>query len=213
MRSVVAPHTPVSSVGSSDFPYPFGTYDIQPELDVAGGRLRGSGERPFPRYLVVARRPLAVALRWQSVAAASYIPADLVLVERPIRARYVVDGVTSDMGVDSGGTATIHVYRNGAPDARCAYVDLLAPIAVDPSRAKPVKYVARLDRRPLHRLTLAEQGRARLFFPIRFRRGQPSVRIDIATRGGIPSSDGRRLAAQLGAVELGPAPCRARVVS
>lgn len=213
MRSVVAPHAPVSSVGSRDFPYPFGTYDIQPELVVADGRVRGSGERPFPRYLVVAHRPLAVALRWRTVAAASYIPADLVRVEKPLRARYVVDGVTTDMAIDSGGTATIRVYRDGAPDARCAYVDVLAPTAVDPSRAKRVNYVASLDGRPLHRLTLPQQGRARLFFPLRFLRGRPSLRIDIATRGGIPSFDGRRLAAQVGAVELERAPCRARIVS
>ena len=117
------------------------------------------------------------------------------------------------MAIDSGGTATIRVYRDGAPDARCAYVDVLAPTAVDPSRAKRVNYVASLDGRPLHRLTLPQQGRARLFFPLRFPRGGPSLRIDIATRGGIPSFDGRRLAAQVGAVELERAPCRARILS
>jgi hypothetical protein len=213
MRSVVAPHAPVSSVGSGDFPYPFGTYDIQPELNVADGRLRGSGERPLPRYLVVAHRPLAVALRWRTVAATSYIPADLVRVERPVRARYVVDGVTTDMAIDSGRTATVRVYRDGAPDARCAYVDLLAPAAVDPSRAKRVTYAASLNGRPVHRLTLPQQGAARFFFPLRFRPGEASLRIDIATRGGIRSVDGRRLAAQVGAVELGGTRCRARIVS
>jgi hypothetical protein len=213
MRSVVALRAPASAVGSPDFPYPLGTYDIQPELDVDSGLLRWSGAWPLPRYLVVARQPLAVALRWRNVAGAPHIPADLVRVEQPPRARYAVEGISTDMAVGTNGTATIRVYRDGAAGARCAYVDLVAPKAVDAARAKPVKYLASVDGRPLHRLTLREQERARLFFPLRFRGAKPTLRIDIVTRGGIRFLDGRSLAVQLGAIELESAPCRARIDS
>jgi hypothetical protein len=213
MRSVVAPRAPVSSAGNPDFPYPFGTYDLQPKLDLASGRLSWEGEQPLPRYLVVARRALAVELHWHTVAAASYIPADLVQVDQPPRARYVVDGITQDMAVESDGTATIRVYRDGAASPRCAYVDLLAPTAANPARAKPVEYVASLDGRSLHRLTLPPQGRARVFFPLRFRGRESPIRIDFAARGGIRSVDGRTLAVQLGAIELSPRSCRARIIS
>jgi hypothetical protein len=213
MRSVVAPRAPVSSVGSADFPYPVGTYAIQPELDLGSGRVRWSGPPPLPRYLVVAREPLAVALRWRRVAAAPHVPADLVRVEQPAHARYVVEGISADMAVGAGGEATIRVYRGGAAGARCAYVDLVAPAAADPTRAKPVRYVASMDGRPLHRLSLRERGRARLFFPLRFRGREASLDIVIVTRGGIRSVDGRHLAVHLGAVELAPAPCRATIVS
>jgi hypothetical protein len=117
------------------------------------------------------------------------------------------------MAVTSNGTATIRVYRDGAAGPRCAYVDLVAPTAADPARAKPVKYVASLERRRLHRLTLPQQGRARLFFPLRFRADEQALRIRIATRGGIRFVDGRSLAVQLGAVELSPTRCLARVIS
>lgn len=211
MRSVVAPHTPVSNV-TGYFPYPFGTYDVQPDLDLASGRLRWQGEPRMPRYLVVARRPLAVELRWHTVAAASYIPAELVRVEQPARARYVVDGVQPDMAIAANGSARIRIYREDA-GPRCAYVDLLAPTAVNAARGGTVTYVASLNGRPLHHLTLPQEGRARLFFPLRFARGEPRLRVDVATRGGIRSVDGRYLAAQIGAIELSNAPCRARIVS
>jgi hypothetical protein len=213
MRSVVTPRAPASSVGSGDFPYPYSTYDIAPELDVASGRVRWSGRPPLPRYLVVARQPLGVALRWRKVAEAPQVPVDLVRVEHPVRARWAVEGITHDMAVPAAGAAAIRIYREASEGARCAYIDLIAPTAANPSRAGSVTYVSSLDGRPLHRLSLREQGRARLFYPLRFDPEKAASQITIETRGAISSVDGRSLALQIGAIALQPGRCRARIVS
>jgi hypothetical protein len=161
----------------------------------------------------VARQPLGVALHWRKVADAPHVPVDLVRVEHPVRAQWAVVGVTTDMAVPAQGTALIRVYREASAGARCAYVDLVAPQAVDPAQAKPVEYVASVDGQPFHRLTLREQGRARMFFPLRFDPRKAALLIEIETRGGITSPDARKLAVQIGAIVLQPGPCRARIVS
>jgi hypothetical protein len=213
MRSVVVLHAPVSSVGSSDFPYPYGTNALAPSLDFATGRVRWSGQPPLPRYLAVARQPVGIALRWRKVAEAPQVPVDLVRVAHPVRAQWAVRGVTQDMAVPANGKAVVRVYREAAAGARCAYVDLVVPAAIDPARAKPVRYVASIDGQRLHRLTLQQQGRARMFFPLRFNPRRAALLIKIETRGNIRSPDGRPLALQIGAIALEGQPCRARIVS
>src|SRR5436190_15818005 len=102
MRSVVKINTPFNSPAAPDVPYPFSTYDVQAGLDEATGRIRYPGPVHFPSYLVVPQPPLAVTLRWEPIARASYLPATLVRVRRPLQATTTIAGLTPDGYVRAG---------------------------------------------------------------------------------------------------------------
>lgn len=128
-RSVVQIMSPRTNFPTVDVPFPFGTLDISPGLDLAGGGVGTSAGGPFPSYLVIPQPPLSVVLDWTKVSAASYMPASLVRVSRPVQARSTLTGVTPDGFADRGVPAEITVYRAARPAIRCLQVDLVPKAA------------------------------------------------------------------------------------
>jgi hypothetical protein len=181
-RSVVKINSPVTTFPSVSVPYPFGTKALEPPLDVQSGRVLQA--RAFPRYLVIPQPPLSVILDWRDVARATYIPAKLVEVQRPLQARAVLDGVTPNGSLQPPRPAQMRVYSSARPQPRCVILDLLAP-PVDASEARkslPYSISPAGKGPPIVKGRIAAGKTQRVYVPVRFGNAE-SVAWDITTSG------------------------------
>jgi hypothetical protein len=207
MRSVVKVQSPISLLPSPEVPYPFSTFDIEPVLDQRTGRLRYSGEHPFPRYLVMPQPPLSVALDWKVVAASPYLPAALVEVRQPLQARSTIAGITPDGYSSPGAPVVFRVYRAGAAGAGCAFVDLIAPQADRPRPGLRLTYAFASGGRTIARGRLDAGARRRILVPIRYRSGRSDFRFQLTGKGTITATGGVKLGLQVGNFDTLPSTC------
>jgi hypothetical protein len=168
VRSVVKISSPVTEFPSADVPYPFGTHAISAPIDLATGHVSADPNFPFPRYLVVPQPPLSVVLDSTKISQASYIPATLVEVRRPLQARSTLSGPTPTGDVKRGTPVDITVYRAARPSVRCLFVDLL-PYMKTPDLAKGLGFTAEHGGTRVARGSIGATGLKRVYLPVAFR--------------------------------------------
>lgn len=165
-------------------------------LDATTGRVTSTPR--LPPYAVLPRGYTDVGLAGVPVAHASYMPADLVKLDRPLRATYQVGGVQPDGYFGPTAPATIRFFSAGLDPKRrsCAVVPLSAPVDAS-GRKTPVRYTLGTTNGSVEGGKLVN-AKAPLAF-----RGRPYVDMELLSRTRIKLTDGRIAAAQIGQVSVG----------
>jgi hypothetical protein len=180
-------------------PYEFGSRAIQADLDVARGTINWKGQPPFPKYLVVPQPPLSVILDWRDIAQATYIPAKLVEVLRPLQARSTLEGVTPTGYMDPSQPAQIRVFAAARPKPQCVVVDLLAPTAdkPKPGDALPYSFTDPASGRTLAKGRVPTGKLERVNVPVPDFGSGASWAFDIKTKGTLVANGGGKFALQV----------------
>jgi hypothetical protein len=184
-------------------PYPFGTHDVQVPLNLDTGRLDWKGPWPFPGYLVIPQPPLAVIMDWSPITKATYIPASLVKVRRPLQARSTLANVTQDGFTQPPAVAYLTVYRAARPLVRCVFVDLLTPES-DKGTGTSLRFVVSDGKREFGRGAIPQGKLKRTYMPVEFH--GPSAAFQIKTVGTV-EANGAKLGIQIGNYEPLSTPC------
>jgi hypothetical protein len=206
MHSVVRINSPLSLFASADLPYPFGSWDILGNLDQATGKVDWKGQWPFPRYMIVPQPPLAVVLDWQQVAQATYVPATLVRVARPLQARSTLAGAAPDGYTNPAVPAVITVYAAARPQPQCVFADLLTPQADTPRPGLHLRYRVLHGGRQIAAGTVPAGAMRRVYMPVAFA-GKPSTQFTLRTFGAIAATGGAKLGMQIGNYDTLNKPC------
>jgi hypothetical protein len=197
VNSVVKIASPFTLFPTVDVPYEFGARAIQADLDVASGKVKWNGRPwPFPRYLVVPQPPLSVIMDWRDVAQATYIPAKLVQVKRPLQARSTLAGVTPTGYLTPPITAQIRAYAAARPQPRCLVVDLMAPLADAPKPGMSLPYEIGQGGKTLAKGRVATGKVKRVQLPIDFGAGS-SAAFDIDSSGTLVANGGGKFGLQV----------------
>jgi hypothetical protein len=183
-------NSPLSLFPSATVPYEFGTRDITANLDLANGKVDWKGPYPFPNYIVIPQPPLSVMLDWRPIAHASYIPATLVRVARPLQARTTLGGVTPDGFTSPGTPAVITVYRAARPRLRCVFADLLTSQPNVPKPGLRLRYRVRQGKRVVAHGAVPANELRRVYLPVVWG-SAPAVQFSIETFGTVNAINGK----------------------
>lgn len=172
-------------------------YDLR--VDPASGLIEGG---PLPRHALVPRTFLDLGLAGAAVARPEYLPAELVRLDQPARARYTVAGAQPDGFIADRGEARVHLWTAGLDPGRDPWC-LRLPLSVP---AYPGQRIAA-------RWTLAFDGErrsgriapgAKADVDLELGPVSPARRLEgvLRARGGVTVADGREIALQLGQLYL-----------
>jgi hypothetical protein len=206
MKSVVTVRSPITFSSNNDVPFEFGSKSIEANLDQDSGAVQWNGPDPFPQYLVIPQPPLSIVMDWRDMYQASYIPAKLVQVQRPLQARGTLAGVDPRGYLQPPATAQIRVYSAARPQPQCIVLDLQGP----PDAKKPAATVPYSITDGGHNVAKGRVESAkikRLYLPVHLA-GATSVAFDIGTQGTMDTLFGK-LALKVANWEPSPAPCPA----
>jgi hypothetical protein len=174
---------------------PPGDYPGSIRFDATTGQ--ASSTPKLPPYAVLPRGYVDIGLAGTPIAHATYVPADLVRVARPLRVTFQVSGAQADGYIAPKAPVSIRFFAAGLDPARhwCGVVPLSAPVDVS-------------GRKPLIRYRLG--GRAGALkggtlvnakAPLAFR-GRGYVDVPLVASTPVKLSDGRVVSLQVGQISV-----------
>jgi hypothetical protein len=174
---------------------PPGDYAGQVLFDGTHSRPKVQSEHPLPPYVVLPRGFVDLGLAGTPVAHATYLPADLVKLEQPLRVVFQASGIQPDGFLGPGEKGTIRFLADGSP--QCGIVPLTPPVDL-------------AGRKPLVRYELGNtKGQVRAgetvnaHVPLDFK-GRPYVDVSLSSNAHVKLPDNRVEAIQVGQISVGP---------